>query len=64
MKKKLKVKVKNLKIDDKFFSEGLDMQCNKVLVECKLIEYHGMDKYVVEKEGYTVLLDGNENAYI
>ena len=35
----------------------------KKLDKAKLISYNGMNKYVIESDGITVLSDGDDNAY-
>ena len=55
-------KVKNLKVGDNFQMEGLSTNGDEVLVDAKMITYKGMNKYIVESDGITLLIDG-ESVY-
>mgnify|MGYP000114650797 CR=1 FL=1 len=52
--------VKNLKVGDIYFDKGLTVNGNIVNTVCKLISYNGMNKYVVENDGITILVDGDD----
>ena len=56
-------KVENFKVGDKFMMDGYTENGEFIKTKCKLIAYNGMNKYVVDNEGVTVLIDGDENAY-
>ena len=51
--------IKNLKVGDIYFDEGLTVNGDVVTVKCKLISYNGMDKYIVENDGINILVDGD-----
>ena len=52
--------VKNLKVGDIFFDEGLTVNGDIVQTKCTLHAYNGMNKYVVENDGITILVDGDD----
>lgn len=54
------IKIKDLKVGQLFQLEGLDVNGNTVFADCTLIAYSGMDKYVVESDGITILYDGED----
>jgi|TARA_A100001391_G_scaffold202833_1_gene193463 hypothetical protein len=53
-------KVKNLKVGDIYFDKGLTVNGDLINTECKVISYNGMNKYVVENDGITILVDGED----
>ncbi|MCP4485212.1 MAG: hypothetical protein GY823_11720 [Flavobacteriaceae bacterium] len=49
---------------DEFYMDGLDYPHNSpVKTKCTLIEYAGMDKYVIDTGDCLVLADGNDKVY-
>jgi len=54
------IQIKYLKAGTLFQMEGLDTQGNTVQANATLISYNGMNRYVVESDGITILYDGNE----
>ena len=56
-------KISDFKVGDEFMVDGLAPNGELVKTKAKLISYNGMNKYVVESDGITVLTDGNEIAY-
>ena len=54
------IQIKDLKVGTLFQMEGLDTQGNKVQANATLRSYNGMNRYVVESDGITILYDGNE----
>ena len=54
------MQVQDLKVGDQFKMLGLSMDCHQVQVKCKLIQYNGMNKYVIESEGIRILVDGTD----
>ena len=56
-------KISNFKVGDEFMVDGLAPNGDFVKTKAKLISYNGMNKYVIESDGITVLSDGDENAY-
>jgi hypothetical protein len=56
------IQIKDLKVGTLFQMEGLDHQGNKVQANATLRSYNGMNKYVVESDGITILYDGNETV--
>ena len=60
----MKVRVlQDLKAGDKFYMKGLTINGEKTLPSCELIRYNGMNKYVVESDGCSLLLDGDSKVY-
>ena len=55
-------KIKDLKVGDIFQMEGLNVNGKKVLADCTLRSYIGMDKYVVESDGITILYKGEDEV--
>ena len=53
-------RIKDLVVGQKFQMEGLDMNGNTVQADATLIAYNGMNKYVVESDGITILYDGED----
>jgi hypothetical protein len=56
-------KVSDFKVGDEFMVDGLAPNGELVKTKAKLISYNGMNKYVVESDGITVLTEGNDSAY-
>ncbi len=54
------MQIKDLKIGTIFQIEGLDMNGNTVQCDATLRSYQGMNKYVVESDGITILYDGED----
>lgn len=54
------IQIKDLKVGTLFQMEGLDTDGNKVQANATLRSYNGMNKYVVESDGITILYDGDE----
>ena len=52
--------IKDLKAGSKFQMEGLTVNGDRVQCDATLIRYNGMDKYVVESDGITILYDGDQ----
>ena len=55
--------LQDLKVGSKFQMEGLTVNGEKTLSSCELIRYNGMNKYVVESDGCSLLLDGDSKVY-
>ena len=55
--------LQDLKVGDRFQMEGLTVSGDKTLPSCELIRYNGMNKYVVESDGCSLLLDGDSKVY-
>mgnify|MGYP000139614498 FL=1 len=54
------IQIKDLKVGTLFQMEGLDTDGNSVQANATLRSYNGMNRYVVESDGITILYDGNE----
>lgn len=54
------MKIQDLKVGDKFQMEGLNTNGDTVQRDATLIAYHGMNKYVVDSDGITILYDGDD----
>ena len=54
------IQIKDLKVGTLFQMEGLDTDGNRVQANATLRSYNGMNRYVVESDGITILYDGNE----
>ena len=54
--------VKDLKVGSMFQMEGLDTDGKTVHADCTLRAYNGMNKYVVESDGISLLLDGEDKV--
>ena len=54
------MQVQDLKVGDQFKMLGLSMNGKQTQVKCKLIQYNGMNKYVVQSGGITILVDGTD----
>ena len=53
------IQIKDLKVGTLFQMEGLDTDGNRVQANATLRSYNGMNKYVVESDGITILYDGD-----
>ena len=56
-------KISDFKVGDEFMVDGLAPNGEFVKTKCTLIEYRGMNQYVIESDGIMVLSDGDDNAY-
>ena len=56
------IQIKDLKVGTLFQMEGLDTDGNSVQANATLRSYNGMNRYVVESDGITILYDGNETV--
>lgn len=56
-------KISNFKVGDEFMVDGLSQNGDFIKSKAKLIAYNGMNKYVIENEGITILVGGDDNAY-
>jgi len=54
------MKIEDLKVGDKFQMEGLNTNGDSVQCDATLIAYHGMNKYVIDSDGITILYDGEQ----
>ena len=54
------IQIKDLKVGTLFQMEGLDTNGNTVQANATLRSYNGMNRYVVESDGITILYNGNE----
>ena len=54
------IQIKDLKVGTLFQMEGLDTDGNKIQANATLRSYNGMNRYVVESDGITILYDGDE----
>ena len=54
------IQIKDLKVGTLFQMEGLDTDGNTVQANATLRSYNGMNRYVVESDGITILYDGDE----
>ena len=52
--------LQGLKVGSKFQMEGLDTNGDTVQCDATLRSYQGMNKYVVESDGITILYDGEQ----
>lgn len=56
------IKIKDLKVGQIFQMEGLDVSGKTVYADCTLRAYNGMNKYVVESDGITILYNGEDEV--
>lgn len=56
-------KIEDFKVGDEFMVDGLAPNGDFVKTKAKLIAYNGMNKYIIDNDGITILADGNDNAY-
>ena len=62
---KIKVmQVQDLKVGDKFKMNGSSVSGKLTKVKCELIQYSGMNKYVVSCQGITILVDGTDEVFV
>ena len=54
--------IKDLKVNDVFYMEGLTPSGEVKESLAKLIRYEGMDKYIIETGGITMLVDGDDKV--
>ena len=54
------MKIKDLRVGDIFQMEGLNTNGDTVQCDATLISYQGMNKYIVESDGITILYDGEQ----
>lgn len=53
-----------MKVGDEFYMDGLSFPNNNpVKTKCTLIEYRGMNRYVVDSDNCLILCDGNDKVY-
>ena len=53
-----------MKVGDEFYMDGFSFPDNSpVKTKCTLIEYRGMNKYVIDTEDCLVLADGDDKVY-
>ena len=52
--------IQDLKVGDKFQMEGLNTNGDSVQCDATLIAYQGMNKYVIDSDGITILYDGDQ----
>ena len=54
----------DMKVGDEFYMDGLSFPDNSpVKTKCTLIEYRGMNRYVIDSDNCLVLADGNVKVY-
>lgn len=53
--------LKEVKLGESFLMDGLDMDCNKVKVECELVRTY--PEFLVKSEGIKVVIHGNPRIY-
>ena len=54
----------DMKVSDEFYMDGLSFPNNSpVKTKCTLIEYRGMNKYVIDTEDCLVLANGDDKVY-
>ncbi len=54
----------DMKVSDEFYMDGLSFPDNSpVKTKCTLIEYRGMNRYVVDSDNCLILCDGNDKVY-
>ena len=56
-------KIENFKVGDEFMVDGLAPNGDFIKSKAKLIAYNGMNKYIIDNNGITILVDGGDNAY-
>ena len=55
-------KIKDLKVNDVFYMEGLTPSGKVKESLAKLIRYEGMDKYIIETGGITMIAYGDDKV--
>ena len=58
------MKVQDLKAGDKFKMNGLSVSGKQTKVNCEMIRYNGMDKYIVVCQGISLLVEGTDEACV
>ena len=54
----------DMKVGDEFYMDGLSFPDNNpVKTKCILIEYRGMNRYVVDSDNCLILCDGDDKVY-
>ena len=54
----------DMKVGDEFYMDGLSFPDNNpVKTKCTLIEYRGMNRYVVDADNCLILCDGDDKVY-
>ena len=54
----------DMKVGDEFYMDGLSFPDNSpVKTKCTLIEYRGMNRYVIDSDCCWVVADGNDKVY-
>jgi len=53
----------DMKVGDEFYMEGLSYPNDRVITKCTLIEYRGMNRYVVDADNCLILCDGDDKVY-
>ena len=54
----------DMKVGDEFYMDGLSFPDNNpVKTKCTLIEYRGMNKYVIDSDNCLVLCNGDDKVY-
>ena len=56
------MKIKDLKVNDTFYMEGLTPSGEVKESLAKLIRYEGMDKYIIETGGITMIAYGEDKV--
>ena len=56
------IQIKDLKVGQIFQMEGLDINGKTVYADATLRAYNGMNKYVVESDGITILYSGEDKV--
>ena len=56
--------ISDFKVGDEFMVDGLSQNGDFIKTKAKLIAYNGMNKYIIDNDGITILVDGNDNAYL
>ena len=54
----------DMQVGAKFYTEGMDMQCNPVLVKTELIAKESGQTYLVKSGGITFKVFDNEQVYL
>jgi rRNA processing protein Krr1/Pno1 len=56
-------KIEDFEVGDEFMVDGLSQNGDFIKSKAKLIGYNGMNKYIIDNEGITILVEGDDNAY-
>jgi len=54
------IRLKNLKVGDVFFNEGITVDGERVECKCKLIEHRNNTQSVIENDGLWILINSEE----